>query len=412
MLELEYTIRCVFAKEVSLLNQLHKRSYPSFVKYMGSKTKLMAFLLEGINATHDGEGVLDLFAGSASLAGAIGNQVGVISNDIQAYSGVLADAYTTVHAYDGMPAAELLVSKAEEYARDSLALVPNLKSYDEQISLQEFNAREAKQRDLIYKDFTNTHHLFVKNYSGTWWSAEQAVHIDALRQVADEYKSEPIYTGIMSCIMFAMAYTSIGTGHYAQYRDAKTDSSMADIKSYRRKPLLPIFKRKYAEMCDWLPPAKSSFPHKSLKLDYEVAIQEAPRSLVYADPPYCFVHYSRFYHALETLVLYDYPSLQVQAGSVVKGRYREERHQSPFCIKSKVPHAFKTLFDAVADTDSKLVMSYSNTGMIGVETLLEMAAASLPKRKIELITTDYQHMTLGRYKDRVRDVKECLLLVK
>jgi adenine-specific DNA-methyltransferase len=122
------------------------------------------------------------------------------------------------------------------------------------------------------------------------------------------------------------------------------------------------------------------------------------------------VHYSRFYHALETLVLYDFPKLQVQKGKVVKGRYREERHQSPFCIQSKVRGAFEDLFDGVKASGSSLVLSYSNTGMISLDELLEIGRKVLPNRKIEVLTTDHEHMTMGRKEDRQRSVKEGLLL--
>ncbi|NYT47321.1 MAG: hypothetical protein H0A75_06820 [Candidatus Methanofishera endochildressiae] len=118
-----------------------------------------------------------------------------------------------------------------------------------------------------------------------------------------------------------------------------------------------------------------------------------------------------FYHALETLVLYDYPTLQVQKGKVVKGRYREERHQSPFCIKTKVKGAFEDLFLGVKNSNSALVMSYSNTGMISIDEVESIAASIFKKRKIEILTTDHKHMTLGRQKDRHRNVKECLFLI-
>ena len=50
-------------------------------------------------------------------------------------------------------------------------------------------------------------------------------------------------------------------------------------------------------------------------------------TLVYADPPYFEEHYSRYYHVLNTLCLYDYPSLAVnpQTHEFSAGRYREDR---------------------------------------------------------------------------------------
>ena len=271
---------------------------------------------------------------------------------------------------------------------------------------------EREQQSLIDHSFSGPWHLFTKNYSGTWWSAEQCVLIDAIRGVADFYKEDPVYPAILSSLMFAMAYTSIGTGHYAQFRDPKTQSNVEDILIYRRKKLEPIFERKFNELIAWLPKEASSFKHASATQDYLDCLSASESGCtVYADPPYCFVHYSRFYHAIETLVLYDYPNLQVKNGKIVKGRYREVRHQSPFSIRSQVPSAFKALFSKVQDGDMRLVLSYSNTGMISLDELLDIAQQELPNRTIELVTTDYEHMTLGRQFDRSRSVKECLVIV-
>ena len=44
---------------------------------------------------------------------------------------------------------------------------------------------------------------------------------------------------------------------------------------------------------------------------------------------------------------------------VSRGVYRVERHQSPFCIKSQAPGAFRDLFDGVRKIQVPLVLSYS-----------------------------------------------------
>ena len=111
-------------------------------------------------------------------------------------------------------------------------------------------------------------------------------------------------------------------------------------------------------------------------------------------------------------MLYDYPTHQEKNGEVVKGRYREDRHQSPFCIRSQVKGAFEELFKGISRSESNLVLSYSNTGMISCEELGEIALKELPGRSIEIVSTDYKHMTLGRLADRHREVEECLVLVK
>ena len=65
--------------------------FEHYIKYMGTKTKLMDLVVEQIHAVYDGGGVCDLFAGSCSLSGVIGREVKMFSNDIQSYSTAFAD---------------------------------------------------------------------------------------------------------------------------------------------------------------------------------------------------------------------------------------------------------------------------------------------------------------------------------
>ena len=376
---------------------------------MGSKSKIMDFVLLGINEVHTDGAICDLFSGSGSLAGAIGQQYRVHSNDIQNYSRVLADTYNSAYRNKKMPSSSYILEEAQKIIRKNGGKLDCI--YDKNLDLQEFCKIEEKQRSLINTTFDYEWYLFAKYYSGTWWSYEQCLWIDALRQVADRYKEDPFYPMFLSSIMFGMAYASQGTGHYAQYRDAKTVSSLRDILIYRTRSIENYFVRKYDELSCYIPTIKPMMGHKSTSLDFSECLKSFEGGTVYADPPYCFVHYSRFYHAMETLVLYDYPKLQIQKGRIVKGRYRENRHQSPFCIKTQVPKAFDDLFSGVKESGSNLVLSYSNTGMITIEDLMDKARDHFPNNRIKIITIDHQHMTLGRKKDRHREVKECLLLV-
>lgn len=400
-----------FSLETSLLTPT---TYPSFVKYMGSKSKIIDFVVEGINDVRlSDKPVLDLFAGSASLAGAIGRNISFHSNDIQQYSRVLSTAYAASWKTTKTPDANDIISQASHIIkRVRPSIEEHLHTYTNDSSLENFNQREACQRTLIDHKFDHKWHLFIKCYSGTWWSAEQCLWIDALREVAEFYKDDPAYDVILASLMFAMAYCSQGTGHYAQYRDAKNLSSMNDILIYRKRSIEKYFVRKYSEVMELLNVKPSPYDFVATADDFSACLESFNGGTVYADPPYCFVHYSRFYHALETLVLYDFPELQVIGGVVVKGRYRVDRHQSPFCIASKVEGAFESLFRGVHRSESNLVLSYSNTGMIDLDRMVEMAGSIFEGKKMELLTMDHQHMTLGRTGTRHRDVKECLLLIK
>jgi adenine-specific DNA-methyltransferase len=91
---------------------------PQFVKYMGSKTKLLDFIVGGINEVYPGGGVCDLFAGACTLAGALGDQVPVWSNDIQHYSATLAKAYVLDwNNISQSITADSILKEAEEYRK-------------------------------------------------------------------------------------------------------------------------------------------------------------------------------------------------------------------------------------------------------------------------------------------------------
>lgn len=391
---------------------IRRDSPPQIIKYMGSKARLLDFVVDGINSVYSGGGCCDLFAGSAILSGAIGRSVPVFSNDIQNYSSVLAGYYLTAWN-DNLPSAADLITEVSALVEQHRQRIPEEIRYADDMSLAQFNSVEERNRELINSTFPHQYHLFVKNYSGTWWSAEQCLWIDGVRQVADRFQETPAFNLIMATLLHAMAYCGSGTGHYAQYRDAKSESSLRDISIYRLRSVPDYFARKFESLAEFLPTEPTSLDHEITALDYRDRLATLSPCTVYADPPYAFVHYSRFYHAIETACLYDFPELQVQRGNLVKGRYREARHQSPFCIGSKVLAAFQDLFHGVAESRSHLVLSYSNTGMMTRDDLIELARQTLPTcYTVRVMTMDHKHMTMGRKADRDRDIEEVLIIAQ
>jgi Adenine-specific DNA methylase len=382
---------------------------PHFIKYMGSKKKIINYVVEAINEVHTGGPICDLFAGSSVLSGVLRNQTYMISNDIQEYSAVLARAYLTNYDWNSQPdLIEQIVDLANKKANQFFESFPHLQfNYNRDFTVEEFIQFEEAQRNLIHYDFSDfDYHLFVKYYSGTYWSYEQCVWIDTIRAVADEYKDTPFYNAILASLMFAMSYNSQSTGHYAQYRDATNESSMADILIYRRKEILPFFIRKMEELRTVL--NRNLFAYDVYSVDYLDCLELIPENtVVYADPPYVFVHYSRFYHALETLVKYDYPNVRY------KGRYRTDRHQSPFCIRTQVEEAFRQMFQKIKQKHSNLVLSYSDTGMIDLEHLTNLARSTFGHNyELDVQTIDYMHSTMGRREDKSRNVQEAIITIK
>lgn len=394
---------------ISLLEN-YDRKVPHITKYMGSKRSILEFVIEAINDSYNGGKVCDLFAGTSILSGALGKFIPMHSNDIQEYSAVFANTYLSNYNWADVEEniVDKIIEKAEAYIGEIKELYPTLEfCYPKKLTIALFVQLEEQQKALINFDFVGLdHHLFIKYYSGTYWSFNQCLWIDALRKVANEYRNSPVYNVIISSLMYGMSYCSQSTGHYAQYRDATNKSSKDDILIYRLKEISPLFKSKFIQLKSYL--GKNNFNHTVTSLDYRECLDKIePGTLVYADPPYAFVHYSRFYHALETLVKYDYPEVDY------KGRYRTDRHQSPFGRKTEVNNAFKTLFEKITKKQANLVLSYSNTGMISLQEILKIAINTMGEPyEISYREAEHTHSTMGRSDDKSKEVKEYLIIAK
>ncbi len=384
------------------------------IKYMGSKRNILDFVTDTIKeSTEYNQRLYDLFGGSAVVGGAMRDRMPVKINDIQAYTSVIAKLYLNDYDFTkyGNELLDDIISKASDHvAKSKKDLKISKLTLNYAVSdFEEVQVFEQTQRDLINGDFHDSNHLFAKIYSGTYWSVEQCLWIDAFSSVArsQPYKDDFVYSLILCSLMFAMAYTSQSTGHYAQYRDLTKDN-FNDILLYRKKDIVPLFSQKFNEIRQHFGERnQSKFKHEISRQDYLACLRTSEdNSIIYADPPYQFVHYSRFYHALETLVLYDYPEVQY------KGRYRQDRHQSPFCIRTKVGRAFESMFQLVNQKKSTLILSYSDNGMISLDNLIKLAQHTFKNFSIDIKNLDHIHSTMGRQKDKSRDVQEILLICR
>lgn len=385
-------------------------SIPHIIKYMGSKKPILNFVTATINQIHKPEAwVCDLFSGSCSISAALRRKYNFISNDIQDYSRIIASTYfSDLSKYDFEELHEQIeVSAKSHYLWFKENYTDYFYDYSKVNSLEEFYRIETRQRELFEnKNFNIEDQLFTKYYSGTYWSFEQCVWIDALRKSVETFKDSQVYYAVLSSIMYAMSYTTQSTGHFAQYRDGNTIEAMNNIVEYRQKDFYELFVKKFKELVETLD--DSLMQLKTTTLDFQKCLETIPvGSTIYADPPYAPVHYSRFYHALETLVKYDYPKIDH------KGRYRSDRHQSPFSQKSNAEAAFIELFKGVVKKKSQMVLSYSDSGVLKIENIINLVKLNFPNLyKIEIDTIGHTHSTMGRFEDAGRDVKEYLILAK
>lgn len=385
---------------------INSQNIPHLIKYMGAKREILEYVTESIrNLNVDSDCFCDLFAGTSIISASLKDEYRIHSNDIQQYSAIFSNTYLL--NLNRLIPAELLQIIEERtcfLVCEFKEKYPQLKfDYNEITNYIELKDLEDIQRNLIHFDFGIGFNLFTRYYSGTYWSYEQCVWIDSIRAVAEEYVGTPSYYVILSALIFAMSYSSQSTGHFAQYRDV-TESNMNDILIYRHKNIWNLFSKKFEELIFMLN-SDAKFDYKVTSLDYMDCLRIIEKnSIVYADPPYSTVHYSRFYHAIETLVRYDHPIIKY------KGRYRDDRHQSPFDKKTEVRNAFRLLFDGVKNRKSHLVLSYSDNGMISQDDILNISYSVFKNEyDCNVQSKEYIHSKMGRADEHQLDVNELML---
>ena len=275
------------------------------------------------------------------------------------------------------------------------------------------------------------HPLITHYYGGVYFSYSQAVQMDAiLSGIPQDHSSFSTDTlKVAALLSTASAIANTVGKHFAQPMKLRNTSGGAKAQPVQRT----IKDRGYdaiAEYRRWLTsyleldPAESG-SHKVVCADFRQLLRDRSHHLdcVYADPPYTIDHYSRFYHVLETIARRDYPLLDrgKRHGRIriPRGLYRAGRHQSPFCIPSKVSSAFRELFSLVRQRDVPLILSYSpyesrngdRPRLMTLDSVRKLASSYF--RVVEVVQAEkHSHRRLHSTKKSIHTVDraECFVL--
>ncbi|MDD3592379.1 MAG: DNA adenine methylase [Sulfurovum sp.] len=412
-------------------------SYIHIMKYMGSKRELLPDIKKAIQQmVPKNSTILDIFAGTASVGAYLKKDYNIISNDIQNYSQIIAKSLiesSSIELTEDIHHTIFMLEK--EYLKNKEKLIKLFsKTYDDSNFFVDIKKGEWTDKlredylqftskfpspsnkfktsqkeltllkDLYFSKDKSTYLQTVFLFSETYFSLEQAMDIDSVRYAIDMVIEDEVLKSVfLSALIYAYSYCSSGTGHFAMFRDLKDLSSIEDTFIYRKKRVWEYFLKKLDQIIEYHQyiPDKT---YKTVSYDFSELLNSSEikdTDLIYADPPYSFVHYSRFYHAIESLVKYDYdiPSF--------KGRYRSDRHQSPFCQKTNVTDAFRSLFEGAKKNNSHVLLSYSDTGMISLGEITTLLKEIGFKSKVEQI--QYDHSTLGRKGHKNNTINEYLI---
>lgn len=365
------------------------------LNYLGSKLRLLDFIEENVRkVTPDDAGVCDLFAGSGCVSYKLSRLFPVVACDIQHYSKVICDALIqpstlTVEAIKAFMSA---IKSSKSLLRDAFiplieleeAAIRNeklelLTDIVEHGSLEVYNLEKTESKIAPVQDQVNDmlrkagllgrESLISRYYGGVYFSYCQAVQIDVIMDAIRHYPNTADKNVLLAALLSTTSDIACTVGkHFAQpikARDSKGKiKKLVYNKAIKDKTvdvtaLFEEWLNKYVS----LPKGKCN--NMILQGDYMACLKRLPDNVrtVYADPPYTRDHYSRFYHVLETMALDDVPEISTVKihGSthVSNGIYRKDRHQSPFCIRSKAPNAFEEMFKVISATGRNLLLSYS-----------------------------------------------------
>ena len=222
------------------------------------------------------------------------------------------------------------------------------------------NAARKTQARLNALGLPNVETVCIRHFGGQYFSFAQAVELDIIGTQARKTGCSVPLAALLSTA--SQLVNSIGK-QFAQPirpRDKTGVPKHHVVKKIvleRSRSAQSVFV-KYLQQYQGLTITRNG--HVAVQADYQEALAD-PAIKPY--PPYTRDHYSRFYHTLETIALGDDPSITMSnlGGGAIQSRggYRAGRHQSPFCVKSKAPSAFSSLFSGVALLGAPLVLSYS-----------------------------------------------------
>lgn len=375
------------------------------IHYLGSKLRLAPAIADALDDADNARGtVLDLFAGSGTTALALAGHRRVVASDIQEYSRVLCSALLVQRPQSeevastfagriqaGSPLVDALRHAVEpliEFERIALEALaqgeaeaicsvlesgsilaaerglfpadsPELRSRLREVALR------LSQAGLAHSPAATT----VRYFGGAYFSYEQAVELDCMAALATE-GYPPEFVDLFTAALLSTASDTVNTVGKQFAQPIRPRAKHGGIKRH----LLTKIERDRSlsvrtTYLDWLARyARHQVPnggHVVARTDYREALQRYAEqySVVYADPPYTRDHYSRFYHVLETIARRDNPAIARNPGApdseMSRGLYRDDRHQSPFCIKSQCAGAFRDLFRLASNHRANMVVSYS-----------------------------------------------------
>jgi len=308
------------------------------MKYMGSKK---AMLENGLGVLIREEArsrsrVVDLFSGSGSVAwfAAQNLDIPVLATDLQLYAAHLARAVVgRTKAEGGLAIEAEWLCRARSRLLQSSSYLLALDMEDKQRSVAAWVSRSR----ALCASVRGSGPIW-RAYGGYYFSPSQAAIFDTLLRVLPRKGAKRWIC--QAALLVAASRCAASPGHTAQPFSSSESSAPFLLEAWKKDPLVAVAKsirdlsRRFAKR------QGSARVASALRMAH--ALNDG--DLVFLDPPYSGVHYSRFYHVLETIA-------RRGCGRVEgTGRYPvlSERPSSHFSQKSLAQSALDKLLRSLA----------------------------------------------------------------
>ena len=342
----------------------------TILNYPGSKKRLLDFIKSTIDdILPQGKTVLDIFCGTSAVGYDLKNNYRIMSNDSEVYCYTMARALVANNSkfsFDSI-CNEFMAS----YNQNLAALRDAYPEFEEEKQLIENKdipglvnfykkCLTITQDGYIARPINSEYSLFTTYYSNNYFGLSQSMEIDSIRCAIESFAGKPDFDILLCCLYYAMKEVVFSKdGHMAQPLNIEKNSNV--LMKRREKSIISYFLQKTGEFCcdGFVTNAYNNQCYNQTldELLQSDVIQSA--DLIYADPPYTDMQYSRYFHLLETVTKYDYPAISASKGKVSTGLYRENRFQSPLSQFGKAKRDLSKLIKYCAEHKKILVFSYA-----------------------------------------------------
>lgn len=430
------------------LDQIKMSNFANSSAYMGSKKSLVGFVVEALwPHVEDDSVILDIMCGSGAVSNALAQMSNVYASDAQFFCRLLAKIQGA--GFNKKKAFEILnelyiyyidnLRSLQDECKNQLDLEkevfhmdmnnPDLvfekyKKYMENVDL--YSSTESTSKKLMEKIQIRKSNnklfpycLFTYYFSNVYFGLEQCMQIDSIRYAIDTIQDEEVKNWVLGVLVVTVsAIASNHAGHFAQPKRVD-EKSISEVIEKRKKSAWLEFSKRLL-----------SVAAESERYSYNINIVDGPwknalkqvanldssNLIVYLDAPYKRDEYSRYYHVLETVALYDYPASERKG--CLRSKLNGERFRTEFFSKNThvIEDNLKNTIVTILQVSKACVWSYSDNGVAFIPNVVNMVLREVTC-KVYFYSIPHKHNS-QRKKEKTHKVSSlavmeyCIVFVK